>query len=395
MKFQNIIIICLLFVLGVSLVIGQELWLPKDPLKGRLVFEKKGCLDCHAINGYGGKIGPDLGENPIYGSLLELAGIMWNHSPQMSSKMREIQAPRPQFSEQEMTELITYLYFLPYLGKPGDASRGKVLFSKKGCLRCHSVGAKGGSVGPSLDKLKRYLSPLYMAQAMWNHGPAMDKLMKKIGVKRPWLSGEEMVDLSAYIRQTSRGAPREEVYMSPGNPKQGQKVFIQKGCAKCHAVNSQGGNLGPDLAVAELKQSVSEIAAIMWNHGSDMWVRMEQKGVLRPQFSSKEMADLIAYLYFIAFTDRPGDAEQGKEVFVKKGCASCHSTSEGVKLIGPNLTKSRRITSPMAMIQIMWNHAQIMKARMLEKDLPWPEFKQQEMSDIYAYLQKFFNKTPK
>ncbi|UCE08236.1 MAG: cytochrome c, partial [bacterium] len=231
--------------------------------------------------------------------------------------------------------------------------------------------------------------------AMWNHGPAMDKLIQKTGAMRPWLSGQEIVDLSAYIRQISHEGVREKIYMSPGNPKIGKQVFAQKSCIQCHAVNGEGGDLAPDLAEVELKKSVTEIAGILWNHGADMWVRMEKEGVSPPQFNAKEMADLIAYLYFIAFTDRNGDIERGKEVFKKKGCASCHSASEKEELVGPDLSQSKKLTSPITLVQIMWNHAPIMKTRMLEKDLLWPEFKHHEMSDLYSYLQNMINKSQK
>ncbi len=395
------IILTIIFFLKVSItesIIGQDIGvsLPEDPLRGRLIFEQKGCIRCHAIYGYGGDEAPDLGKEQFLGSYLDLASVMWNHSPQMNRKMRQIDVPHPQFSQQEMEELVAYLYYLPYLGKPGDAAKGKVLFSTKGCLKCHSVAGKGGTAGPDLDKAKIYLSPLYMAEAMWNHGPAMDRLMQQMGAKRPWLSGQEIVDLSAYIRQISQeGGTREKIYISPGNPKTGKQVFAEKGCIQCHAIAGEGGMLAPDLAEVEFKKSVTEIAGILWNHGADMWVRMEKEGVARPQFDAKEMADLIAYLYFIAFMDRSGEPENGKAVFKNKGCASCHSISGKEKSIRPNLSDSKKLASPIAFVQIMWNHAPIMKTRMLEKDLPWPEFKQHEMYDLYSYLQNISDKSQK
>ncbi|UCE04467.1 MAG: hypothetical protein JSW07_12635, partial [bacterium] len=106
-----------------DIIIGQDIQdsLPEDPLRGRLIFEQKSCIHCHAIYGYGGDVATDLGEQQFLGSFLDLAAIMWNHSPQMNCKMQQIQVQRPQFSKQEMEELIAYLYYLPYLGKTGDA----------------------------------------------------------------------------------------------------------------------------------------------------------------------------------------------------------------------------------------------------------------------------------
>lgn len=394
---KSVVMICLM-ASATLLSMNVGIWqqdnspLPSDPLKGRLVFDQKGCIKCHAIHGFGGTIAADLGEKQFFGTALELASIMWNHSPKMSRKMWELQIVQPQFSQNEMIELVAYLYYLPYLGKPGNETKGKILFSKKGCIKCHSVGQVGSSAASHLDKLKDYLSPLYMAQAMWNHGPEMDKRLKKMGLKRPWFSGDEMVDLSAYIRNNSDGTVRKKVYMSPGNPQNGQKVFKEKNCIKCHAVNGDGGDLAPDLAAIDLKQSVSEIAAIMWNHGSKMVNNSKEMGLIFPEFTGREMADLTSYLYFIAFMDLPGDAKKGEVVFGNKGCSSCHSIHNDSELIGPDLSYSKKITSPITMIQIMWNHANIMKVRMMEKDLYWPEFEKQEMADLYAYLQKLSSK---
>ncbi|MFQ5752862.1 MAG: c-type cytochrome, partial [bacterium] len=141
---------------------AQELTLPENPLKGRFVFEQKGCSSCHSIEGESGKIGPDLGQNKYYGSFLQLAGIMWNHAPDMLRRMRELELPYPEFSRTEMIELIAFLYYLRYLGEPGDLYRGKILVKEKKCLMCHSIGGKGGNSAPAFDKLGKYISPLYM-----------------------------------------------------------------------------------------------------------------------------------------------------------------------------------------------------------------------------------------
>ncbi|MFQ6093880.1 MAG: c-type cytochrome [bacterium] len=371
----------------VSAGVGQQLWLPKDPLKGRLVFEKKGCLDCHAINGYGGKIGPDLGEKPFYGSFLELAGVMWNHSPQMSAKMREVNLSRPTFSGREMNELIAYLYYLRYLGEPGNVAQGEKLLSEKGCLMCHSVGGRGGTSGPSLDTMKRYVSPLYLAQAMWNHGPEMERRMRRLGIKRPRFEGREMVDLAAYIRAASIEAPGQMVYLAPGDPKEGEKLFSEKGCVACHAVYGQGGRSGPDLGTAELSQGVTEIAGIMWNHGPQMWRTMEKTDVPRPRFTGKEMADVIAYLYFLKFIDEAGDPKVGQELFSGKGCITCHAIKGKGGQVGLDLAESEKVSSPIEMTEIMWNHAPLMEQMMEERHLSWPQFKGRDMANLYAYLQ--------
>lgn len=365
---------------------AQELTIPENPLKGRFVFEQKGCSTCHSIKGEGGDIGPDLGQKKFYGSFLQLAGIMWNHAPEMLRLMRELDLPYPEFSRTEMVELIAYLYYLRYLGEPGNLYRGKILVQKKSCLICHSIGGKGGKLGPAFDKLAKYISPLYMAQALWNHGPEMEKQIKKMGLKRPKFEKGEIVDLSAYIREASKGTVQEQVYMSPGNPKRGGIVFKEKGCLDCHAVNGEGKDIGPDLGELEWDYSVTEIAGLMWNHGSEMAMFMEEQKISWPKFSGKEMADLIAYLYFLRFADKPGDSIEGKKVFAEKGCVNCHGADAKGSEYAPDLSKSKGILSAINMAQIMWNHAPAMEERITEKFMRWPEFSGKEMRNLYAYL---------
>jgi cytochrome c551/c552 len=367
-------------------IVAQELIIPENPLKGRFVFEQKGCITCHAIKGEGGEIGPDLGKKKFYGSFLQLAGIMWNHSPEMLRRMRELDLPFPEFSRAEMVELIAYLYYLRYLGEPGDLYRGKVLATEKGCLACHSIGGKGGKSGPAFDKLAKYVSPLYMAQALWNHGPQMEQQIKKMGLSRPKFEKGEIVDLSAYIREASKGTEKEQVYMSPGNPQRGKMVFKEKGCLDCHAARGEGKDVGPDLGELEWDYSVTEIAGLMWNHGTEMGELMEERKMSWPTFSGKEMADLIACLYFLKFADKPGDAQAGRIVFSEKGCTKCHGVDGKGSENAPDLSKSKVLASTIDMARIMWNHAPVMEERVTEKVMRWPEFSGNEMMNLYAFL---------
>lgn len=395
MKFQalRISLATLILAIAMSVVLAADEWirLPENPLEGWSVFEKKGCIKCHAIHGHGGKIGPDLGEKQFYGSFLQLAGVMWNHSPQMSERMREVRLTRPTFTQEEMASLIAYLYYLRYLGEPGNSMEGKKFFSEKGCIKCHSVGGIGGAIGPALDKMKIYVSPLYMAQSMWNHEPEMDAKMKELGIRRPKFEGREIVDLIAYIQEASAGTYEEKVYMLPGNPTAGERLFVSKGCINCHSVSGKGASIGPDLGKVELYRSVTEIAGIMWNHGPDMWQEMEKKGIVRPSFSGEEMADIIAYIYFLKFSDEPGDPVEGGELFSKKGCINCHSVNGMGEEIGPDLATSPGISQPIKMVQVMWNHSPLMEKMMKEKRIPWPEFKGMDMPNLFAYLQSISN----
>lgn len=181
---------------------------------------------------------------------------------------------------------------------------------------------------------------------------------------------------------------QEESYILPGDAKQGWQTFYTKGCIKCHAVWGEGERIGPDLSQAPAGQHMTAAGLIaeMWNHGPEMWGKITTKGAEHKQITQGEMADIFAFLYFIRYTDEPGDPPKGKELLTAKKCAECHGIAGKGGKIGPDLTKWSMYTNPIVWAQMMWNHATKMKAEMGKKGIPWPEFKGNEMVDLIAYI---------
>jgi len=367
---------------------GDPEWegLSGDVTKGQRLFVQKGCMKCHTLWEEKGELGPDLTRIGQNKTLLQLAGLLWSHSPKMTELMRQKGIQRPEFTSEEMNDLISFLYSLNYFSDPGDPIEGGIQFSKKGCIICHTVSGKGGRIGPPLDKYSQYMSPILMAQAMWNHGPAMTKKMEEQGVKRPYFEGAEMTDLLAYIRSMSGGEKEERIYTPLGDPRAGEKLFVEKSCTLCHAVPGKGEKIGPDLGTVKLNKSITEIAGLLWNHGPKMWAKMEEQGIQAPQFRENEMSDLLAYLYFLHYMDPPGDPEAGKTVFQEKKCISCHTVRGEAKGIGPDLTRLERITSTVDIATTMWNHAPVMEKFMEVGKQEWPRFEENEMRDLVEYL---------
>lgn len=380
-----------ILVWGALLLPGSKVWgespwlkLPEDPLKGHRIFEAKGCNRCHTIQGDRPGLGPDLGKHLVFGSYLDFAALMWNHSPRMTEFMRRNYIQRPEFTAQEFEELATFLYYLRYLGEPGDLQHGQTLLNEKGCLKCHSVGGKGSHRAPGLDSMSVYASPLFLAQAMWNHGPAMEEEMRALGLPRPLFQGQEMVDLAMYIRSLTKKGEPEEVYLTPGNPRRGEQVFQEKGCAECHSVFGKGGLVGPDLGLVVKDWSVTELAGIMWNHGPEMWRLISQMGLPAPTFNGQEMADVIAYIFYLKFAGEPGDPEKGQAVFQIMHCSECHI--QGAKGAGPDLTLSQAFDTPFSLGAMLWNHAPKMEKKLADRNLLWPEFKPGQMAELYQFL---------
>ncbi len=369
-------------------VLSQELSdLAHDPLAGSRVFGTKGCVKCHSINGLGGAVGPDLGRIAQRRSFHELAAAMWNHLPVMSEAMREYGIARQEMDAREAGDLIAFLFTLDYFDPPGDVERGKLLFSEKKCVVCHQVGVYGGVIGPALDFLSQYGSPILVAAAMWNHGPAMAREMEAKGIVRPSFSDSELTDLIAYLESVGPQPLQGPLYVLPGRAEEGRVVFYEKHCVECHSVYGVGGRGGSDLARQERHRSLTEFAAGMWNKAPAMMAAMRRRGIRLPQLGAGEMADLVAYLYSVQYFAEAGDAERGELRLRQKGCLRCHALNGAGGSEAPDLGRMSELGSPAAVISAAWNHGPVMAAALAASGGEWPRFSPLEMADLMAFLQ--------
>jgi len=361
-----------------------DLWVPNQPLvEGKRVFEEKGCQRCHGLPGSAGdeRIGPDLGRQRSWQDFMQLAASLWNHTPAMLEKMREPQMERPTLSPDEMGKLAAYLFYLNFLDEAGDVARGRDLFERRSCSRCHQLAGRGGTVGPRLDELKGYASSLFLAQALWNHGPEMAAKMTELQLDRPRLESHDVADIGAFIR----GAAQTAAPLEAGSPRAGKTLFQEKGCIKCHAIAGRGGTIGPDLGRRGTTQQVSQKVGALWNHGPPMWAKMKELGIPFPRFTDRDMSDLLAYLYFVEYMGESGNAAKGGKLFDEKSCAHCHGAGGGRK-VGPDLATSDAIRSPVQWASAMWNHAPAMADKLREMQLAWPRFEDDEMRDLVEFL---------
>jgi cytochrome c2 len=356
----------------------------QDPLAGSRVFGEKGCARCHPVNGIGPTVGPDLGRLPRPRSFFDLGAAMWNHLPKMAERMRQLAIPRPLLTPQETADLVGFLYTLNYFDPPGNVQAGRRLFTDKKCVVCHQVAGVGGVVGPNLDFLRQFGSPLLIAADMWNHGPAMADAMRARNIERPTFKEGELRDLIAFLKAASPGQAEEPLYVLPGRAADGQRLFVEKRCVECHAVGGQGGRVGPDLAERGLHRGLTDFAAAMWNKAPAMRKAMEARHITVPRVEAAEMADLVAYLYAVRYFATPGDAGRGRALVSAKGCLDCHSIDRKGGTTASDLARVTGLDSPPAVIAGLWNHSFVTgggtgKGR-------WPTLAPGEMADLVAFL---------
>ncbi len=176
-----------------------------DPVEGRQVYADAGCGGCHAINGVGGTMGPDLGRPPVdHKTVTQMAGAMWNHTPAMRRTAEVRGLAFQTLTESEMLDLLTYLYSLHFLDREGDSAKGARLFVRKGCAACHTTSGDQAGIGPPLGRFRDFASPILWAEVMWTHAVQMQQKMEEIGLEWPTFEGDEMVDLITYVRAAAR-----------------------------------------------------------------------------------------------------------------------------------------------------------------------------------------------
>jgi len=355
-------------------------------LAGWDVYAKKGCGQCHGVRSASeGRAAPDLARIQSATGFFDLGAAMWNHLPLMGTKMREMGIERPTLTPLELANVLAFIFTAQYGDELGNPKTGERLFTAKGCVQCHSVGGKGGSVGPALDALKRMNSPVLVAARMWNHGPRMAATMQAKGIERPTFKRNELVDIIAYITTTAKDPGGDSAQIVPGTPERGATLFREKQCAVCHTIGGKGGKVGPELGRAH-HVSLTQFAGLMWNHGPAMWARMKERGIEVPQLTGQEMADIVAYLYTSHYFDpAAGSSARGQQV-VQKGCVACHSVRGKGGKVAADFATSNVVGSPAALVAAMWNHSRSMEDQAAKQGFKLPKLKGQELADVAAYF---------
>ena len=135
-------------------------------------------------------------------------------------------------------------------GLESDAGLGELLVNnKKSCPACHSIEDEGGALGPDLTRAGLLYSPEWLYQ--WLNNPQAVKPNTKMPDQG--LSDKEVKAIISFLAGMVGEDEDEPLKVAKKNdPKNGKKLFFDlKGkakCAKCHSINEEGGQIGPDLS---------------------------------------------------------------------------------------------------------------------------------------------------
>ena len=343
--------------------------IPGDARRGAQLFDTEQCIQCHSVNGHGGSSAPDLGRRVDRNfTPAVMASLMWNHAPRMWAAMRKQGVVKASLSEESAADLFAYFVSARFFEKPGDAARGKAVFTSKHCAECHGITTVKEPGAPPVAQWESLADPVVLAQQMWNHGAKMKQVMAQKKFAWSEITAQELTDLLVYLRNLPETRHLAENFQF-GPSASGEQLFQSKGCAECHK-----GKLALETLLKN--QTITQIAADMWNHQPEM----KQPP---PVLSQEEMRQILAYVWARQYFTGEGNAERGKHVFTEKSCAVCHNDpSSGA----PSLAGHKGAYSDITMVAALWDHGPRMLQEMARRNIPWPRFSDDEMSDLIAYL---------
>ena len=237
-------------------------------------------------------------------------------------------------------------------------ARGRALVADRNCVACHELpGFDAAEVrAPRLDGLAQKVTPRWLRA--WLKQPRAYFPKTRMGEFR--LSEHEIEALSAFLLAQPREPALEVVDWSQADVEKGGEIFRRSRCVTCHSVNGRGGTLAPELT--HVGSKVSRDWLYSWIRDPQRW----QPKTLMPRFrfEDDEVRDLSAYLASefsdpprrFEASDAPADgtlAGEGRRVFERRGCYSCHELAGFPKLarIGPRLTAiGDRVLEPQPLV---------------------------------------------
>ena len=341
-----------------------------DSARGAELFETLSCVQCHSINGKGGTAAPDLGRRIDRGfTPASLAATMWNHAPAMWASMRERGIQAGDLNEQAAADLFAYFYSARFFERPGDAGRGKSLFSAKHCSECHGLTEAKLPEAKPVAQWDSIGQPMALVNAMWNHAATMRQEFAKRKLRWPDLSSQDLTDILVYLRDL------------PSARNGAVRVEITSGAEWPGTIRVEGMRGLPH------RQERSGAAAQRENSDRyrrrDVGSRAQNASSPRAARSGRDARDRELSCGLNSSLRTRAAPPPARRVFMAKHCATCHDdgTSGAPKLAGAG-----RTFTALTMVSALWHHGPQMLDQMKTKGIAWPRFDGPEMANLVAYL---------
>jgi cytochrome c2 len=359
---------------------GTVDWKKADTGAGRALFGELRCVSCHAVEGRGGTMGPELtrvGDKVRREWLFSF--LKDPHREQPDTAMLQYR-----LKDEEVRDLTAFLldeYKTPgaeaetapaSYQEPREVQEGQTVFVRHGCYGCHRLAglSETGKIGPSLagvadrdpDQLpygrnvvRRTTDSYIFLKLLLPDALGTPSLMPTLGFT-PAQAATITVALAG-LRKADLPASRV-VKLAPPAPYRPQgrfgEIVTRYRCLSCHSIGGSGG----DLSTVPLDRIGSQLQ-------SDYLVRyLLNPGAVRvsvearmPVFhmhpeEAKTIADYAAATFLDDDLDRydarftPAETRRGEQLYRQLGCVGCHQINMRGGYVGPDLSDTGRRLRP-------------------------------------------------
>lgn len=350
----------------------------REIARGQTLYRLARCISCHAQEGRGGIIGPELTK---VGSKVNRHWLLaWLKDPKQY--LPRTRMPQFSFPEKDIEAIVAYMTseFVDYdldpevaakieasLPPPVEATlrEGERLFKKHGCAGCHTLSGveARGEIGPELygigskDVDRLDFGDTQIERNLWSW------LTMKLKKPRAFAKNLKMPEYEftddqvravvvALLSMNGRQIPAKylpaPVPESTYNP-QGEfgRIVRKYNCLTCHKINGRGGDLAPDLSI-EGSQAKPEWVANYFKLPYSLRPIMEERMPLL-NMTEEEIKTTVEYFKMVLVSDAiPKELpynlsdkqliERGRKLYFEKyGCQACHQIKLMGGYVGPAL----------------------------------------------------------
>jgi mono/diheme cytochrome c family protein len=355
-------------------------WKKADTANGKALFGEVRCVSCHAVNGRGGTMGPELSRigDKVRREWL-FSYLKDPHREQPDTAMLEYRLTDAQV--RDLTEFLLEEFTTTDRG-PEQApapsqdahvvAEGRAVFVRRGCYGCHELAGihEPGKIGPSLagvaDRDPEQLPYGGKAVRRTTESYIFLKLQQPDALGAPSLmptfsfapADAARITLAlASLHKADLPASRvvKEAPPTPYRPRGpfGELVTRYR-CLSCHRIGGSGGELSTvplDRIGSQLQHDY--LASYLMNPGA-VRVSVEARMPvfhMRPE-EAKTIADYAAATLLDDEMDRydghftAADVSRGEQLYRQHGCVGCHQLALQGGYVGPDLSNTGQRLRP-------------------------------------------------
>jgi cytochrome c2 len=355
-------------------------WRKADTDDGRFLFRQLGCFSCHAVNGRGGTMGPDL---TLIGDKVRrdwlFSFLKDPHRTQPNTAMLQYR-----LTDSQIRDLTVYL--LEEYRTPGGRAEsaaapyqeakavadGREVFIHRGCYGCHHLSGieEKGKIGPSLagiaDRDPEQLPYGGKAVRRTAENYIFLKLRQPDALSSPSLmptfsfTPVQAATITVALETLHKAdLPASRVVKrTPPAPYEPRGRFgelvTRYRCLSCHSIGGYGGTLSTvplDRIGSQLQHDY--LVNYLLNPGAvrvSVEARMPHFHML-PQ-EAKTIADYAAAVFLDDKLDRydahftAADVHRGEGLYRQLGCVGCHQLDMEGGYVGPDLSNTGKRLRP-------------------------------------------------